>query len=448
MADLAGFTAITERLARQGPGGAEALSGLLNGAFGPLLAHVAETGGDVLKFAGDALLVCWPVIGDDPAGLALATRRAARCGQVMQATLQGYAAAEGIELSLRVGVGAGEVVLLDVGGELDRRELLVGGAAVPQTTAAVRDARPGQVVVAPPAWALLEEVCAGERVAGGVRLVSAPPIPPVEAGARLPVPDGLEAALLPYLPRALLGSLRAGHHEWLAELRRVTLLFVNLPGLDHRAALERAQRAMHTLQTALYRYEGSINKLSVDDKGTTLVAALGLPPLAHEDDPARAVQAALAMRAGLTGLGERAAIGITTGRVFCGVVGDQRRREYTMLGAVVNLAARLMQAAPGGILCDAATAQAAGTALIFEELPAMEVKGHADPVAVYRPRDGLVTHPGPARRDPGGPLVGRTAERKRLAEQLRMLVQAGNGGPGQASVVVIEGEAGIGKSRL
>jgi class 3 adenylate cyclase len=353
LADIAGFTAITEQLARQGPGGAEALSGLLNAAFGPLLAQVAEAGGDVLKFAGDALLVCWPMIGDDPAaGLALATRRAVRCAQVMQTTLQGYAAAERIELSLRVGVGAGEVVLLDVGGALDRRELLVGGEAVPQTTAAARDAQPGQVVVAPEAWALLEEAFVGERVAGGVRLISAPPIPPVEAGSRRPVPDGVAAVLLPYLPRALLGSLRAGHDEWLAELRRVTLLFVNLPGLDHSAALERAQRAMQVLQTALYRYEGSINKLSLDDKGTMLVAALGLPPLAHEDDPARAVQAALAMRAGLTSLGERAAIGITTGRVFCGVVGDQRRREYTMLGAAVNLAARLMQAAPDGILCD------------------------------------------------------------------------------------------------
>jgi class 3 adenylate cyclase len=449
LADIAGFTAITERLARQGPGGAEALSGLLNGAFGPLLAQIAEAGGDVLKFAGDALLVCWPVIGDDSAaGLALATRRAVGCARAMQRSLMGYAAAGGMDLSLRIGVGAGEVALLDVGGVLDRRELLVGGGAVPQTTGAVREARPGQVVVAPEAWALIEEVCTGERAAGGVRLVSSPPTPPAAAGAQRTLPDDLDAVLVPYLPRALLGSLRAGHDEWLAELRRVTLLFVNLPGLDHTATLERAQRAMEGLQTALYRYEGSINKLSVDDKGTMLVAVLGLPPLAHEDDPARAVQAALAMRAVLAGLGERAAIGVTTGRVFCGVVGDQRRREYTVLGAVVNLAARLMQAAPGRILCDAATAQAAGAAVAFEELPAMKVKGYADPVAVYQPSNGRVGRPGPAWRDPVGPLVGRTAERERLAEQLRMLLRAGSGDPGQASVVVIEGEAGIGKSRL
>jgi class 3 adenylate cyclase/tetratricopeptide (TPR) repeat protein len=448
LADISGFTAIAERLAQRGPAGAEALSRLLNGAFGRLLALTGAAGGDVLKFAGDALLVCWPVTSGDPVGaLAAMTRRAAGCALAMQATLRDYASDEGIRLSLRVGIGAGEVVLLDVGGVRDRRELLVSGSAVPQTTGAATKAQPDQVLVAPGAWALLADVCAGERVAGGVRLRWAP-APPAEEPPPPPPPTGLDALLMPYLPRALLGSLRAGHGEWLAELRRVTLAFVNLPGLDHIATLDRAQRAMQALQTALYRYEGSVNKLSVDDKGTVLVAALGLPPLAHEDDPARAVKAARAMQAALSGLGERAAIGVTTGRVFCGVVGDQRRREYTMLGAVVNLAARLMQAAPGGILCDAATARAAGAAVTFDELPAVPVKGYADPVAVYRPRGVAKAAVGPARTAPVGTLVGRTVERDQLTERLRLLVQASSGAPGQASVMVIEGEAGIGKSRL
>ena len=166
LADISGFTAITERLARRGPAGAEALSGLLNGAFGRLLALTGEAGGDVVKFAGDALLVCWPAAGDDPIGaLAGAARRAAGCAQAMQATLQDYASDEGIRLSLRVGIGAGEVVLLDVGGVRDRRELLVAGPAVAQTTGAIAKARPGQVVVAPEAWALVADACVGERVA-------------------------------------------------------------------------------------------------------------------------------------------------------------------------------------------------------------------------------------------------------------------------------------------
>jgi class 3 adenylate cyclase/tetratricopeptide (TPR) repeat protein len=452
LADISGFTVIAEHLGQQGPAGAEALGGLLNAAWGRLLALIRDAGGDVLKFAGDALLACWPAAGGEAGGLAVAARAAAGCAQAMEATLERYAAAEEVRLRLRVGVGTGEVVLLDVGGVLDRRELLVTGDAVARTAGAVRQAAPGQVVVAPEAWALLDGSCTGVPLpAGGVQLTSAPPVPPAAPRRRLPLPEGLDAALLPYLPRALLGLLQAGQEAWLAELRRVTVVFVNLPDLAHGATPDHAHRVMRALQAALYRYEGSIDKLGVDDKGTMLVAALGLPPLAHEDDPARGVRAAMAMRAAAVALGERAAAGVATGRVFCGVVGDRWRREYTMLGAVVNLAARLMQAAPDGILCDATTAREAGRALAFEAMPAMAIKGWAEPVAAFRPRgepagrSGLESG-GPAK---AGTLVGRTAERERLTQELRILASSARGHePGRAVVVVIEGEAGVGKSRL
>ena len=453
LADISGFAAIAERLGQQGAAGAEGLSGLLNAAWGRLLALIAEAGGDVLKFAGDALLACWPVAdGDDAGGLAAATLRAACCAQAMQAALQRYVAAQDIRLLLRVGIGAGEVAVLDVGGVLDRRELLVAGDAVQQAASAVRHARPGQVVVAPGAWPLIEGSCAGQRLAAGhVHLTSVPAVSPAAPVRRPPLPEGLGAALVPYLPRALLAPLLAGQEEWLAELRRVTVVFVNLPDLAHAVTLDRAQRVMQALQTALYRYEGSIDKLSVDDKGTMLVAASGLPPMAHEDDPARGVQAALAMRDAVAALGEQVAVGVATGRVFCGVVGDRWRREYTLLGAVVNLAARLMEASPGGILCDAATARAAHGAVTFEAIPAVAIKGWAEPVPVYQPRDETVIRHGRAAAHPAeaGTLVGRRAERERLAEELQLLVRSGGGRqPGRASVVVVEGEAGVGKSRL
>ena len=246
LADISGFTAIAERLGQQGPAGAEALSGLLNAAWGRLLTLIRDAGGDVLKFAGDALLACWPAAGSEAGGLAMAARAAAGCAQAMEATLERYAAAEEVRLRLRVGVGTGEVVLLDVGGVLDRRELLVTGDAVARTAGAVRQAAPGQVVVAPEASALLYGSCTGVPLAvGGVQLTSAPPVlPAAPRRRRRPLPEGLDAALVPYLPRALLGPLRAGQEAWLAELRRVTVVFLNLPDLAHGTTLDHADQVM------------------------------------------------------------------------------------------------------------------------------------------------------------------------------------------------------------
>src|SRR5207249_12297327 len=136
--------------------------------------------------------------------------------------------------------------------------------------------------------------------------------------------------------------LEAGQTEWVGEMRQLTVLFMNLPGLTFRTPPHQAQAVMCELQRALYHFEGSINKLSVDDKGVTLVAALGLPPLAHENDPVRGVQAALAMLTRLKSLGWSGSVGVATGRAFCGAYGSPVRREYTMIGKVVDLSARLM----------------------------------------------------------------------------------------------------------
>jgi hypothetical protein len=174
----------------------------------------------------------------------------------------------------------------------------------------------------------------------------------------------------------------------------------------------------------------------VDDKGLTLIAVFGLPPLAHEDDPARATGAALAVQAALRELGVRCAIGLATGRAFCGAVGNEVHREYDVIGEVMNLAARLMQAAPDTILCDEPTHRAARSRLRFQDLPAISVKGKPAPITVYRPVE-------PARK-PDGPraMLGRGDERAALAQRLQALEEGAGG------LVVVEGEPGIGKSRL
>ncbi|MEW5957938.1 MAG: AAA family ATPase [Chloroflexota bacterium] len=458
--DISGFTALTERLARQGPVGAEELSQLLNAYFSQLINLIVMHGGDVVKFAGDALLALWPAINEngrpDPARLAAATRQAAHCGLLARDQLNDYPVTPEIRLSIKLTLGAGEILTMHLGGEYGRWEFLVTGAPLVQVGQAAAYAQAGDVLLSPEAWAQVEAIAAvapalspapeGEKTVpnrhrGVIRLQALRlPAPASEtaAGQNTPaLPPAVEAGLRAYIPGAVLTRLAALQTDWLAELRRVTILFVNLPNLNYAIPLEQAQSLMRTLQQEVYRYEGSINKLGVDDKGVTLVAAMGLPPLSHPDDPERGVRAAMTIQARLRQLGVKGAIGVTTGRVFCGSIGNDLRREYTMNGDVVNLAARLMQAATNDILCDAVTYQAAWASLAFEPLPPIKVKGKAEPVAIYRP---LGEKEGTIRRETI--IIGREAERDRLEEYLQTLLRGGGG------VILIEGETGMGKSRL
>ncbi|MCB9102211.1 MAG: AAA family ATPase [Anaerolineales bacterium] len=474
-ADISGFTALTERLAQQGPAGAEALTRILNDYFGHLIDLIATHGGDVVKFAGDALIALFPALDEagqpQPARLAQVTRLAAQCSVTAQQHLNNYQATEGIRLSLKLAIGAGEVITMHLGGVLDRWEFLVTGDPLTQVGQAEGCAQPGDIVISPEAWPLMADVAAGRAVTAAasgrvMRLTGLRQLISPVSLADVTLSAGTAAALRCYIPGAIRARLGANQSGWIAELRRVTVLFVNLPDLNYAIDLAQAQQVIRDLQDDLYRYEGSLNKLSVDDKGVTLVAAMGLPPFAHEDDADRAIKAALAMQRTLRTRGLRGGIGITTGRAFCGSVGNDRRREYTMIGDVVNLSARLMQAVlkqgiDDDILCDSVTYRATrasaalelmlgvdlddsggvGDVNDFEELPPITVKGKSQPIPIYRPIDRQTTvvdieafH---------AEMVGRAAERQLLVEKLKAVLHDDEG-----SLIIIEGEAGIGKSRL
>ncbi|HEY9857396.1 MAG TPA: adenylate/guanylate cyclase domain-containing protein [Stenomitos sp.] len=432
-ADLSGFTALAERQARAGAAGTEALGRLLNVAFGHLIETVCAHGGDIVKFAGDALVAIWVPDAAHPE-LDLAALRAAQAGLALQ---EGLASKEG--LSLRVGIGAGEVEVYQVGGLHGEWETFLAGEALRRTGRAEAAAQPGQVVLTPIAWELVRAQGVGSPLPeGGVLLESlhGPYVPQALAVPALPAEA--EKALLGRLPRAVRSRLVAGQTDWLAELRQITVVFANIPELGQAPTLERAQLLTRTLQATIERFEGTINKLSLDEKGVSLLAAFGLPPRSHEDDPARAVHAAMAMRARLEEMGVRVSIGVASGRVFCGEIGNDRRREYTVIGDTVNLAARLMQQAESQVLCDAATFEATQDRFRFEVLAPVQAKGKTGFLSVFRPQGELR-----ATITAGAELVGRTEEKAQLRAAVRELLEFDAG-----RVVVIEGEAGLGKSRL
>ena len=399
-----------------GPGGDELLAKYLNSYFEQLVRTISSHGGDVFKFAGDAILVLWPKgggsEGEGAEGLEEKVRRAAQCGMEIKTRLQDQAMGDGVTLSMKVGVGVGDISILHVGGVFDRMEYIATGSPLLQAFAAEHQASQRDVVISPQAWHMIAPYFAATVQSSGYAVLDScvEPLRKVSvarhgAGAGgvswrdlvSGVKEGeLMRTLGRYVPGAVLPYINHQEEKWASELRRITVLFVNLGLLsgdtpataDTTAELLFVQSILHATQLAVYKYEGSLNKFLRDDKGSTLIAVFGLPPLAHEDDAVRGILAALAICARLIDLGLKPSVGVTTGMAFCGIVGTRGRREYSVLGDKVNLAARLMQHASmgyGGVLCDHETRYAAKDRLSFEEGGRITVKGKAKPVSVYQP---------------------------------------------------------------
>jgi class 3 adenylate cyclase/tetratricopeptide (TPR) repeat protein len=435
-ADISGFTPLTEALGQKGSEGPEELTRLLNRYFSWMIAFVEAQGGEVVKFGGDALTVVFSAI-EEPLGIA--ARRAMQAAESMQSAMEEFGVMESsvglVTLKMKIGIGAGEILAGWLGGFDQRWEYLIAGDPLRQTAQAERQAKQGEIILSPEAQAVIVP----ENV---------PPRLLYLDWKAVQNSSAIEEILRCYIPKPVRTWLDEDLHGWLATLRPMTVLFAGINGLDYGQpnAFERLHIFLHEAQKVLHHYQGSLTRLTVDDKGTVSLILFGAPPDSHEDDPERALRCALDFQTLAESHQLQLAIGVTTGRLFAGPVGGDTRREYTVMGDAVNLAARLMVAAgPGNICCSYETYRSAYSQMSFEMLPPIEVKGKAGLIPIYRPI-GLF-HPTEQinqlwQAEMSEPLIGREAEMARLITSIDQ-VQAGH-----SRIVIIEGEAGIGKSKL
>ena len=440
--DVSGFTPLATRLAEHGSEGAEELNRILNAYFGQLVDLICDFGGDVVRFAGDAVLAIWPA---EASGLAAAVASAAACGLAVQGRLRDFSVAGNphfgpatpVHLALRINISAGELALPQVGGIDDKWQMLAIGPPLAQLRAADGHTRPGDVVLSPQARDAAADLVRGDELPDRhLRLTRLKAEPPPVASPAAPADD---AHLRRYVPEVVLARLDAGQAQFIADLRQVAIVFLRFVGFDGAtvAAAERLQTVMVTLQSAAQQFHGEVYQLVADDKGTVGILCFGLPHRTNDDNAHRAVLAAVRVQAALRQGGLDAGIGIATGKIFCGPIGSERRREYTLYGSTMNLAARLMQAAQADIFCDEATQLAAKGKFQFQELPPVKLKGFEGPRRVFRP----VAAAAPAQREVKA-VIGRQPEWEIL---LRVLADAEQRRP---RVVLLQGEAGIGKSAL
>ncbi|KAL8452190.1 hypothetical protein Emed_001497 [Eimeria media] len=435
--DASGFTALTEALDTQ-PNGAERLGGIINQFFDKIIHIVHFWGGDIIKFSGDALTIVWPVDDDDEGNVVEDSKDddEYRVGGIMDrweyvvagAPLEEISIAEPLAstgtairntdfLTSLIAIDAhtlAELASLKPARKAILRETVLSPTMVAAMNGVpslepVPESPPGRQFyrLLPHADDLVKIAKESRRSSGSVsdegdadradlaaihkladwHVDPPPPLAAIEVDA-----DDVDL-LRRYIPPAVFRRLKSGCNVFLNELRTVSVMFICVRGLDVSSPTgsQIAHKLMKMTQKAAYTMEGSVNKFLVDDKGVLLLVMFGLPPVYHLDDPVRAIMAGLRVIDGMKVFGLDAGIGITSGRVWCGTVGNDLRKEYTALGDFVNLAARLMaKAGPREIFVDVNTHRAAKHAMEFKELPSMMVKGKEHPIEVFMPTGALI----------------------------------------------------------
>lgn len=452
-ADVSGFTPLTHTFAQTfgQKRGAEAILGVLNPLFEALIAPVHRYGGSVIGFAGDAI-TCW-FDDQELTGFLKPVRsdlRAVAAALAMQDGLAQFAAmstAAGVEISLNVkaAIAAGPVRRFIVGDPAIQRIDTLAGETLVRMVAAETYAGQGEVVVSREvavglgealrvsAWRAGEQVAVVDGLAAAIEPSAWPPLPP----------EALPAAVSrEWVLPAVYEQLQSGTDS-LGDLRPVTPLMLRFGGINFDADADAGVKLdafVCWVQQIVHHHGGILLQLTTGDKGAFIYAPFGAPQ-AHENDSARALRAALALRdlpPELADFITPLQIGLTRGEVWTGNCGGNGRFIYGVMGSDVNLAARLMgQAGPGQILVSGRMSQYPGFQL--RHIGDLPYKGFDQPVPTYSLLGELLAD----EQVFATPMVGRAAELQQLVACAQPVFEGR-----LAGTAVIYGEPGIGKSRL
>ncbi|MEM7347184.1 MAG: adenylate/guanylate cyclase domain-containing protein, partial [Chloroflexota bacterium] len=451
-ADISGFTPLTAALLKELglKRGSEELASQLNVVYDALVNEVHRYGGSILNFSGDAI-TCW--LDNDDGTQAVA------CAVALQAVMDQFDSMETpagstISLGLKVAVVTGPIRRFQIGDP--RIQLLdtMTGGTLERMADAEAQAERGDIIVGPEVVEAIGDLLEiGEyrtdsetgaqfaRITGLTQEIDPTPWPSLPTTLT-------ETQMRPWSLAPVYDRLMGGAGEFLAEIRPSVALFLRFDGIDYDSdpqAGAKLDAYVRWVQSILLTYESYLLQLTIGDKGCYLYSSFGSPNL-HDDDPARAVAAALDLQAipdELSYIGP-VQIGISQGRMRSGAYGGIKRRTYGSLGDEVNMAARLMgKANPGQILASQRVADAVEDIYELESLGLIKVKGKEEPIPVAsilgrrqqaRPR-AVNLYP--------TPLVGRDQELSEM-EQILATAEAGQSG----HILRVEGVAGVGKSHL
>ncbi|MBN2621615.1 AAA family ATPase [candidate division WOR-3 bacterium] len=452
-ADISGFTAMSEKLTALGREGSEEVTKIINGYFRPLIDIIIDWGGDIYRFGGDAIFSVFPQQHILPAG-ARALYAARQALEYVGKNRSVRTRTGTFKIDMHVGITRGPVFYKDL-----KSDFFIGGDTAFNLMALVDRASGGEIVVD----AGVREETENERFRHiekqawkylGVKSGYCVPSRPKKTIIGGAIPSAvveekivdLSAYVPPWLYKRL--EMKPVFDQKDGEHRKVAVAFAHFAGIpydkDPRQAAGQLDKIYEAFTTTISAYDGWLNKIDLYKESARVLVVFGFP-LAHEDCEQRAALFAhdIMNHPVLKGIALR--IGLNAGFVFAVPVGSEFRREYTVMGDTVNLAARLAAKAPcQRIIASGPIVDSTYALFHYVSKGKKEFKGKKDRVVIYEQGEKKQLDKKILSRwiSESSQLVGR----KKELQAFQFVITNVKKSTGR--ICGITGEAGMGKSRL
>lgn len=428
--DLSGFTALTQTLMKRGNEGAEQLSIILNDIFAPMVELVYSSGGIIPYFAGDAFTGVFPLTYsniDANSFLHTAQQMRALFGRDDSKKNQ----FGDFNIGIKIGLSVGEVEWGIIGD--DYKQFYFRGEAIDDCAACEHLATDQDIILNNKIWNAFKDKTVIElspiedeffKLVGEVRSHH-----PVVRKSSIPVIE--RSVLRSFFPDSVIDFNQMG------EFRNVVTVFISFTGVDNHELLNEFSTIV---LNQINSFSGYFKEIDFGDKGGLMLGFFGAP-VSYENNVERALEFLLSIQEEVQSLKERGLeirSGISSGIAYAGIVGGYERSQYAIVGAEVNLAARLMIAAKWGeILVDEHIQKS--RLYHFASLGKAKYKGIEGEVPTYQFL-GRKTEGQPVF---SGEMIGREKELESLTAFANTTLTSRSTG-----IAYVFGEAGIGKSRL
>ena len=341
LVDISGFTRLSGFWSSKGPEGIDYLQNIINGFLTSLVDTILLYNGDILNFAGDAL-ICLFTDDDVRNSCVLAMTCAMKLKDICNDTL-----------TVHIGISLGDINMAFIGGYENRWEHLVSGLLLKELSSCLDNAVSKAVVVTKSFFDTIkpiENVDIKEfAVATNNYRIDYFSVPSAMLSLKssseyITDVDSLQASIS-LIPYPVTSNILANTFTAIiGELREVTTIFVKWDSFDYEEHRDYKliQKLFVSMQKTIAEASGFLRQFLVDDKGMVSIISFGVPTASFHNNAYRAVRTAVEISNIFEKSKMQVSFGITTGTAYCGIIGAISRREYTIIGDCINLSARFM----------------------------------------------------------------------------------------------------------